>query len=281
MGEDPTAQGAPRPTRLRSPPTPGPTLSLRWNIVRLAILSVASDVMPRTVTGVSHGDALTRAGVAWAGPPAASGSRDPEANRITHAATSPLNKLILAELRAMPNDGSLPYAWDRSRHTDGVSTPVAWRGELLAEPDGSGGVHCSGVTFEVWVRALDAGLGGRPGPTAEELRRLKQAWYNRGDSDGGPVDALVAAGLGMPIARLEDLQPGDLVQFWRNNGNGHSAVFVDHTRTRSGAIRGMVFWSAQSSSHGLGRRYVSVGRSTHQITPGRLYGVRPVVPASD
>lgn len=198
--------------------------------------------------------------------------------RIAHAKAEPLNALVLQELRAMPHDGSLPYAWVRGEHTDGVSTPVAWRGETLAEPDGSGGVHCSGVTFEVWVRALEAGLGDRPGPSAAELLALKETWYNRTGGDGGPVDALVQTGLGQRIDRLEDLQPGDIVQFWRNNGNGHSAVFVDHTRTRSGAIRGMVFWSAQSSSQGLGRRYVSVGRSTHQITPGRLHGVRPVVP---
>jgi hypothetical protein len=199
--------------------------------------------------------------------------------RITHATAEPLNALVLKELQAMPHDGSLPYAWARGEHTDGVSEPVAWRGETLAEPDGSGGVHCSGVTFEVWVRALETGLGDRPGPSAAELLALKDTWYNRTGGDGGPVDALVQTGLGERIDRLEDLQPGDIVQFWRNNGNGHSAIFVDHTRTRSGAIRGMVFWSAQSSSHGLGRRYVSVGRSTHQITPGRLYGVRPVVPA--
>lgn len=203
---------------------------------------------------------------------------DPAPARIAAEAAPTLNALILAELEAMPHDGSLPYAWARGQHTDGVSIPVSWRGETLAVPDGSGGVHCSGVTFEVWVRALERGLGDRPGPSPDQLRALKRAWYNRHGGDRGPVDALVTAGLGLPITRLEDLQPGDLVQFWRNNGNGHSAVFVDHTRTRAGAIRGMVFWSAQASSDGLGRRYVSIGRGTHQITPGRLHGVRPVLP---
>lgn len=193
----------------------------------------------------------------------------------------PLNPLVLAELGAMPRDGSLPYVWTPGEHTDGVSAPVSWRGERLATPDAGGGVHCSGVTFEVWVRALAAAVGEGAGPTAAELRALKQTWYNRGGGDGGPVDALVRTGLGTRIHRLEDLRPGDLVQFWRNNGNGHSAIFVDHTRTRTGALRGMVFWSAQSSSQGLGRRYVSVGRGTHQITPGRLHGVRPVVPTAD
>ena len=207
--------------------------------------------------------------------PPGSGTERPASERPI-----PLNPRILDELRRMPHDGSLAYVWTPGEHTDGVSRRVTWRGETLAEPDASGGVHCSGVTFEVWVRALATALGDRHGLSAAEILRIKQAWYNQGQRDGGPVDALVQTGLGERVDRLEDLQPGDLVQFWRNNGNGHSAIFVDHTRTRTGDIRGMVFWSAQSSSHGIGRRFVSVGRASHQITPGRLYGVRPMVPAA-
>ena len=72
-----------------------------------------------------------------------------------------------------------------------------------------------------------------------------------------------------------DLLPGDLVQFWRNSGNGHSAVFVAHTRYRSGALRGLVFWSAQGASEGLGYRMVSFGQGVHQLpAEGGLYGVR-------
>ena len=218
--------------------------------------------------------AITGARSAWASLPVEPVVRPGNSSRVA------LNPRILVEIRAMHRDGAPPYAWTPGEHTDGVSRPVRWREEVLAAPDAGGGVHCSGVTFEVWVRALEAGLGDRPGPSAAELRLLKESWYNRGVRDGGPVDALVQTGLGERVHRLEDLQPGDIVQFWRNNGNGHSAIFIEHTHTRSGAVRGMVFWSAQSSSHGIGRRIVSVGTASHQITPGRLYAARPVVPVS-
>ena len=174
-----------------------------------------------------------------------------------------------------PLGDAIPYAWDPNVHTDGVSQMLEWQGEVIAQPDE--GVHCSGITFEVYVRALRASQG-EDGLGAESLRSLKEAWYNEGDLRGGPVDALVERGLGEHVSELEALQPGDFVQFWRNNGNGHSAIFVEHTRWRSGALKGIVFWSAQSSSEGIGYRRVSIGDRPEQISPGGLQGVRPLAP---
>ena len=48
----------------------------------------------------------------------------------------------------------------------------------------------------------------------------------------------------------------------------------------NGTVRGLVFWSAQASSGGIGTRIVSIGASEFQISPGRLYGVRAILPAS-
>ncbi len=193
-------------------------------------------------------------------------------------AASPLNPLILDLIAEYPLGEALPYAWIRGQDTDGVSQLVQWDGVTLAAPSAVPGVHCSGITFEVFIRALSQ----RSDPTAispAQLLALKEAWYNREESETGPVDALIQQGLGERVETLEELQPGDFVQFWRNNGNGHSAIFIQHTTTRSGAVRGMVFWSAQASSGGLGYRRVSVGSGEFQIAPGRLYGVRAVEPA--
>jgi hypothetical protein len=196
-----------------------------------------------------------------------------------------LNAHILDEVAHLARQRGLHYGWVRGEDTDGVSRPLMWGAAALAVPDPGGSVHCSGVTFEVWLRALTRVVGpdsldaDAAGIDSSTLLSLKESWYNRDGSERGPVAALLDAGLGEPITSLEALQPGDLVQFWRNNGNGHSAVFMGHTHTRSGAIRGMVFWSAQASSGGVGSRYVSVGPSDAQITPGRLYGVRAVAPA--
>ena len=194
---------------------------------------------------------------------------------VSHAAD--LNPHVLAVIDEIAVDGSHPYAWDRTDHTDGVMTEVRWTDAVLARPDGQG-VHCSGVTYEVYIRALRQAVQTESDVDSALLAGLKDPWYVRGKGERGPVDALVEAGLAVAVERLEDLQPGDFVQFWRNNGNGHSAIFVGFRRTRTGAVRSLVFWSAQSSSGGIGRRYVSVGPRSSQITPGRWYAARAQVP---
>ena len=139
------------------------------------------------------------------------------------------------------------------------------------------GIHCSGITFEVWLRALE--MVGAPGwLTAADVLDLKEVWYVRDGSRLGPVGALTERHLGIRIDRLEDLQPGDFVQFWRHSGRGHSAVFVDHRRRRDGSVRGLAFWSAQSASHGIGVRYASMGAGKDQLEA--IYGVRPVCPVT-
>ena len=189
----------------------------------------------------------------------------------------PLNDQIVALVGSYPLDGRHPYGWVPDQHTDGVSQPLVWEGVTLGEPDEERSVHCSGITFEVYVQALSQSAPVQP-PTGEMLLDLKEDWYIRQGTRSGPVDALASRGLGVPIATLDDLQPGDFVQFWRNNGNGHSAIFIEHTRYRSGAVRGLVFWSAQGSSEGLGYRRVSIGSGESQVSPGNLYGVRAIAP---
>ena len=164
--------------------------------------------------------------------------------------------------------------------TDGVSQALLWQGVPLGMPDEARSVHCSGITFEVYVQALSRSRHGDL--TATALLDLKESWYIREESTvaakTGPVEALVRRGLGETVDSLDALQPGDFVQFWRNNGNGHSAIFIEHTRYRDGTIRGLVFWSAQGSSDGLGYRRVSIGEGASQISPGNLHGVRAVEP---
>lgn len=188
-------------------------------------------------------------------------------------AAAPLNEAILDILSGYPLGDAIPYVWFRGHHTDGVSQPLRWQGETLAAPEAQVGVHCSGITFEVYVRAMLATEGdGRQTP--DQMQALKTTWYNEDGSRGGPVDALVSQGLGEPITDLAALEPGDLVQFWRNNGNGHSAIFIEHTYWRSGAVRGMIYWSAQSASEGIGYRRISMGSRPDQFSEGGLLGVR-------
>ncbi|MEL6347890.1 MAG: hypothetical protein AAFV53_32590 [Myxococcota bacterium] len=168
------------------------------------------------------------------------------------------------------------YRWVPGEHTDGVSRSLLWGGQLLATPDAEKTVHCSGITFEVYLRALRQHID-ESAVTAEQLLALKSAWYIREGAETGPVDALVSRGLGRPVDDFRGLIPGDFVQFWRNNGNGHSCIFIKHTHRRDGSKRGVMFWSAQSSSYGLGYRYISEGTRPDQFSPGKLYGVRAAI----
>jgi hypothetical protein len=187
----------------------------------------------------------------------------------------PLNTKVLALLNGYRTGAANPYEWSKGMNTDGVSRDLFWQGVPLAGRDG--GVHCSGITFEVYVQALEASLNGAPGPSAEELLAVKEDWYVRTGKDGGPVDGLATRGLGERIDDIKALRAGDFIQFWRNNGKGHSAVFIEHTRNRDGSIRGLVYWSAQGSSGGIGRRIASLGEDINQLN--RLYGVRALRPA--
>lgn len=190
-----------------------------------------------------------------------------------------LNERIVHLIQTYPAGAAHPYSWTRGEDTDGTSLDLIWRGVPLALAAGDGSVHCSGITFEVWIRALQEAMGDRTdGPTAEELLAIKETWYNRDGSEAGPADALPAHGLGIRIDSFDDLQPGDLVQFWRNSGKGHTAVFMRRRIVGDGTIQSMAYWSAQATSEGLGIRFKSVGVGEEQIAPGRLYGVRPVVP---
>ena len=198
-------------------------------------------------------------------------SRPPEAT---------LNERILRLVDGYPAGPAHSYGWVRGQDTDGTSVDLIWQGVPLALADSDGSVHCSGITFEVYLRALaDALEGGAAAPSAAQLQAIKERWYIRDGSEGGPVDALVEAGLGWRVPTFADLQPGDLVQFWRNSGKGHTAVFLRPRVTGDPNLQSMAYWSAQATSEGLCVRFKSVGDAVDQIATGRLYGVRAIVPA--
>jgi hypothetical protein len=192
-------------------------------------------------------------------------------------AGEPLGARIMEIVERYPTGAAHPYLWVPGTHTDGTSRDLVFQGVELARNDGSPAVHCAGLTFEVWWQALEA--AGPPGwLTPAQVLALKERWYVRDGGEQGMAAALVELGLGLAVLDWRELRPGDLIQFWRNSGKGHSAVFVQHRLDGSGAPRSMIYWSAQASSEGIGRRYVSVGTAEHQIDPQRLYAVRPIRP---
>ena len=86
-----------------------------------------------------------------------------------------LNPHVLDLVGSYPLDGRYPYGWAPGRHTDGVSQPLSWRGTALGLPGAGRAVHCSGITFEVYIQALSRTLP-HGGPTGAELLALKEDW---------------------------------------------------------------------------------------------------------
>ena len=204
-------------------------------------------------------------------------SAAPDPSRAQAVPVAALNDTILGLIDGYMSHPSPPYVWSPRQHTEGVTQPLIWQGVTLAQPDPGAlsGVHCSGITFEVYIQALRQEAGEAVLP-AEQLQTLKEEWYIREETDSraGLVEALTSRGLGEPV-NFAALQPGDFIQFWRNSGKGHSAIFIRHTRYRTGELRGMVYWSAQGASEGFGYRIVSFGTGEHQLPlDGGLYGVR-------
>lgn len=230
----------------------------------LARSSVAATTAAATIAAPQAATLVSQPAI----PPESAPARAPVARE--------LNDAILRALRTYSAGAAHPYVWARGVNTDGVTQTLHWRGTLLAAPEADGGVHCSGITYEVYLRALAEVVGEDPGPSAETLLAMKDTWYVRTGDVQGPVSALVDAGLGQRVEGLAALKPGDIVQFWRNNGKGHSVVFINHTRNGDGSLRGMVYWSAQGTSGGIGMRKVSPGPDINQIAEGKLYGVRAV-----
>ncbi len=189
----------------------------------------------------------------------------------------PLNGAILRLVREYDFGAANPYRWAPGMHVDGTTRDLSYGGVPLARASADGAIHCSGITFEVWLRAL-LRAGVPTDLSADALLQLKEHWYVRGGDERGLARGLLDLRLGLSQHTLDAMRPGDLIQFWRNSGKGHSAVVIEHRLNRAGGVRGLAVWSAQGISEGIGIRYVSVGPGEHQIAAGRWYGVRPVVP---
>lgn len=159
--------------------------------------------------------------------------------------------------------GELPrargYRWPADGH--GVSRDVYHRGRLFLRAGREGATYCCGLTLEVYLRAL-ARVGVEFPLTWPDAVDLQRRWYvTRPEFRDGCAGALVRYGLG--VDTTSDPQPGDLAQFWRRNGLGHSVVVLGYD---DGALR---YLSTQPSTHGVGER---VER------PVELHVARPVIP---
>lgn len=151
-----------------------------------------------------------------------------------------LSPHILAVAQSLPRGGG--YHWDPTGTTGGVLADVVHRGATIVRA--GRGSYCSGITFDVWWRAL-ALAGAKPDLTVEQMRALQRRWYCADGGRRGPLDALQPLGLG---ASVSTPKPGDLVQLWRRDGSGHTVIALGFDR---GELR---YLSSQTSTGGVGER---------------------------
>ena len=185
--------------------------------------------------------------------------------RVVDDEEGSLNPYVLRVVAAYPLDGSYPYhcGWDPREYDiyNGVTQDLWYRGMVVAKayPDGSRCSYCCGLTFEIFVRAMqlrNVQKGLDPddfnGMTFHDLFNMLQIWYIEGEGDC-EQRAITAYGLGRPVEDFEDARPGDFLSYSTTPPGGHSVIFIDWVRSSDGAIIGMKYFSSNlSGSRGPG-----------------------------
>lgn len=183
-------------------------------------------------------------------------------SRDNRAATEQdLNSYVLNIVKTYPV-GRYPYLLNTDyANYNGVTQNIFYQGTLLlrAHPSGSKASHCSGITFEVFYKAMqqrnkEAGLSPSDfnGMSFAEMKDFMLTWY----VDNGPKPhsniavAVEKYGLGKQIHRLEQAKAGDFIDISRKNSTGHTAVLINWV-WKDGKIIGVKYWSSQGSTNGI------------------------------
>jgi hypothetical protein len=173
------------------------------------------------------------------------------------------------------------YYWPDTGSWGGNPDDIDYLGDLFAPGDSARRSYCVGITLQVFMQSWqelegeEADLNGIP---FEELYEFRTDWYVRELYGSGVVEALENYGVGDRVSRLEDIQPGDFLQFWRHSGSGHNNIFIDWER-EDGEIIGLTYWSTQGSTDGPGYHSEYFGSSGSSIDPAFFFAGRVREPA--
>lgn len=185
-------------------------------------------------------------------------------NRIkTKKLSQHLNNYVLDVIKTYSlEDGNYPYLYNNDfENYNGVTEDLYYKGELLlkANPSGNKASHCTGITFEVFFKAMqerNKALGipvdDFNGMTKDELLDFALNWYVAlgTKSESNLSVAIEKYGLGDRITNLEDLMPGDFIDLSRENNTGHAVIFQNWIR-EGDKIIGLRHWSSQQSTKGI------------------------------
>lgn len=202
-------------------------------------------------------------------------------------ATSAFNERLLDLIDTYPDDGTYTYYWPSGTSWSGSTRDIYYQDTRVADDGGFSSCYCSGITWELYLEtwrgiAAEEGLtfDDLNGLSASELMTMRVDWYVRELDGPGPDVALSARGLGERVESLDDLRPGDLVQFWRTSGSGHTVVFMGFEEDDAGNLTGMSYVSCQGASDGFGLNTERFGAFSGAIDPLLIYAGRAATPSS-
>ncbi|MBK7757771.1 MAG: hypothetical protein IPI35_15490 [Deltaproteobacteria bacterium] len=202
-------------------------------------------------------------------------------------AESGFNQRILDLIDTYPDDGTYTYYWPSGTTWSGSTRDIYYQGALVADDGGFSSCYCSGITWELYLEtwrgvAAEMGLSfdDLNGLSDTDLKTMRTDWYVRELDGPGPDVALSARGLGARVESLDDLRPGDLVQFWRTSGSGHTVVFMGFEEDDAGNLTGLSYVSCQGASFGFGENTEYFGAFSGAIDPLLLFAGRPTMPSS-
>lgn len=174
-----------------------------------------------------------------------------------------LNNYVLDVIKTYSlGNGNYPYLLnDDFQNYNGVTEDLYYGGELIlkANPNGDKSSHCTGITFEVFFKAmqnrnkaLGIDINNFNGMSKDELHDFILTWYVAlgAKSESNLAVAIEKYGLGSEITNMEDLRPGDFIDLSRENNSGHAVIFMNWIR-EGNKIIGLRHWSSQGSTNGI------------------------------
>lgn len=187
----------------------------------------------------------------------------PKKEEEPQVSSKSLNQYVLDVISTYSlGKGEYPYLLNNDfENYNGVTEDLYYKGELIlkANPAGDRASNCTGISFEVFFKAmqkrnkeLGIAVDDFNSMSKDELFDMALTWFvaKGPKSESNLAVAIEKYGLGTRINNLEDARPGDFIDLSRENNSGHAVVFIDWIRKDSKII-GLKFWSSQGSTDGI------------------------------
>ena len=160
------------------------------------------------------------------------------------------------------------YVWKDT----GVPEDLVFDGQSLLKKSESG-TFCCGFTLAVAFRVgQERDLFA--GKSFEEMQQFYRDWYGMKAGPGDPLIATAMENLGVGEAvDVEQAHPGDYLQFWRDNGSGHSVIFLAWVE-EGGERVGFRYRSSQTATDGIGDHEERFAGKGGKVKPDALFFAR-------